>query len=217
MTAHANVETLSAYLDRELSAAEAERLEVHLRDCRSCRAHLDSLRRVVIGLHAVERVEAPPLLASEVRRRVALEPRRKGLAAWVDRLEKRLAGLPLDSTTFTLAAVIVALAAMSFLFIEGVDRAERQRTPLVVTSTVPWTVPGAFEPRGDAWWPSEAPEGAEVSAVYAADAPEARAIFESRPELEKLLSDDMALVVQDETGRWVRIEERGTGFPDQVH
>ncbi len=210
MTAHADVEILSAYLDRELTASEAERLEDHLRDCSRCRNRLDSLSSVVTGLHRLERVEVPSVLTSKVRRRVALERQDRALGSWLDRLERRLAGMRLDSATFTLAAVILALAAISYLFIQHVDRAERQRTPLVVTSTVPWTVPGAFERRGDAWWPSGVPEDTPVTATYASDAPEARAIFDARPEIERLVSDETALVVRDETGRWVRIEQRAS-------
>lgn len=208
--AHADAEILSAYLDRELPAREAERLESHLRDCPPCREHLDSLRRVVKGLQRMERVAAPSLVASQVRRRVALESEKQGWEAWVDRLERRLSGLGLDSIVFTTAAVVLALAAMSYLFVEGLERAERRRAPLVVTSSVPWTVPGAFERRDDAWWPSGVPEGAEVSATYPADAPEARAIFEARPEIEKLLGDGADLVVRDRSGNLVRIEARGS-------
>lgn len=208
MTAHADVEILSAYLDRELTASEAERLEDHLRDCSRCRHHLDSLSSVVTGLHRLERVEAPSLLASKVRRRVALEREDRALGSWLDRLERRLAGMKLNSATFTLAAVILALAAISYLFIQHVDRAERQRTPLVVTSTVPWTVPGAFERRGDAWWPAEVPEGTPVDVTYPVDATEAQAIFQARPEIEKLLSEETALVVRDGEGNLVRIENR---------
>lgn len=206
MTAHANAEVLSAYLDRELPASEVERLETHLRECRRCRDHLESLTDVVAGLHRLERVEAPRMLASHVRRRVALERRAEGLGEWLDRLEKRLAGVRLDSMTYTLAAVVLALAAMSYLFIEGMDRMERRRAPLVITSTVPWTVPGAFEQRGDAWWPSGARTDAPIVATYAAAAPEAQAIFEERPEIEKLLRNETALVVWNGDGELVRIE-----------
>lgn len=206
MTAHANAEVLSAYLDRELPASEAERLETHLRECRRCRDHLESLTDVVAGLHRLERVEAPQMLAAHVRRRVALERRAEGLGGWLDRLEKRLAGVRMDSMTYTLAAVVLALAAMSYLFIEGMEQMERRRAPLVITSTVPWTVPGAFEQRGDAWWPSGAPTDAPLVATYAAGAPEAQAIFEERPEIEKLLSDETALVVWNGDGELVRIE-----------
>ena len=50
-------ESLSAYLDHELSPSERARLEAHLRDCSGCRQELESLRavsRLVSSLPAVE-------------------------------------------------------------------------------------------------------------------------------------------------------------------
>ena len=72
---------LSAYLDEQVSAGERERIEAHLRDCPSCRAHLESLRHSVALVRGVDPVPAPAGFQAAVRSRVAASaPARTRLA-----------------------------------------------------------------------------------------------------------------------------------------
>ncbi len=50
---------LSVYIDGELDAAAAARLEVHLEECRRCRRELDELRATVAVLRELPEAEAP--------------------------------------------------------------------------------------------------------------------------------------------------------------
>jgi len=57
---------LSEYLDEELEPGLCERLEDHMDGCPPCRAFLDSLRRTVSLVGALD----PPVLDEATRRRV---------------------------------------------------------------------------------------------------------------------------------------------------
>lgn len=59
-------EKLSEYLDGELDPALYPRFEEHLGGCAPCQAFLESLRRTVRHVGAIEAVELPP----EVRREI---------------------------------------------------------------------------------------------------------------------------------------------------
>lgn len=52
-------ERLSAYLDGELEARDAERLEAHLSECESCRDELEGLRAISASLRELPEAEAP--------------------------------------------------------------------------------------------------------------------------------------------------------------
>jgi hypothetical protein len=103
-------EALSSYLDRRLSPAESARLEKHLASCEPCRRHLEELRAVVEGLHALPSMPA--------RRSFALRPEQVEAAqrstpvrptAWAQR-----------APAFAPAGVAVA-ALVVFLVLVGVD------------------------------------------------------------------------------------------------
>ena len=68
-------ELLSAYLDEQVSAGERARITAHLETCESCRAHLESLRKTVVLIHAAEPVRAPEGFRAELRERIAAQPR----------------------------------------------------------------------------------------------------------------------------------------------
>ena len=53
------MDTLSAYLDHQITPAERARVEGHLADCIACRDELDGLRRTVTLLQALPRVPVP--------------------------------------------------------------------------------------------------------------------------------------------------------------
>lgn len=50
---------LSAYIDGELRASAAERLETHLAACEGCRLELGQLRATAAALHDLPEVQAP--------------------------------------------------------------------------------------------------------------------------------------------------------------
>lgn len=110
---HLDRDLLSAYLDRELPAREAARVEEHLAACPGCRARLGGLARVVDALARLERAAPPPALAQHVERRVALEVDRRGLLADV---ERRLATFAPQSPLLVGFTLTIALAVILYLF-----------------------------------------------------------------------------------------------------
>jgi anti-sigma factor RsiW len=101
---HADVDTLSAYLDHQISPAERARVEGHLANCAACQRELDGLRRTVTLLQALPRVPVPRAFTlSEAQvgiRRPQAQP------AWVG-WARGLAAVT--------AIALVAVVAMSFL------------------------------------------------------------------------------------------------------
>lgn len=82
---------LSAYLDEELTQAEAQRVELHLEECAACRTALEEMRRIR-QLTARIRFRQPPEAALEaIEQRLSVQaPRRGGwallligVAAWL--------------------------------------------------------------------------------------------------------------------------------------
>lgn len=211
MSAHVTTEDLSAYLDRELPDRRAEEVERHLEGCHPCRRNLDSLSRVVHRLHALERAAPPPLLAGDVARRVALEGRPKTL---LERLESRLTGKPLQSQIFNTFALVMALAAIVYLFAFSLDRIERKRVPVRVVSPeasaeffrqheISIGLRSELEDRvfyreGDVWREQGA-EGQPAMEI-AASSPDGLALLERNPELAPLLGQGEAVILRDGTG-----------------
>jgi hypothetical protein len=217
MTAHANAETLSAYLDRELSPKKADRLEEHLEDCPRCQAHLESLTRVIGHLQRLEQTAPPPILAERVARRVTLErsrvARRGGM---VERIERKLDRVPLQSSILSTFALVFALAAIAYLFAVTLEQIELKRIPVVVATPeeladqgteLPARLPGYVFDDG-AWWQESIPR--EPAAGLPGDPVEpssalGREILAAHPEVRRLLIDGAAVVVRHE-GRVVRLQ-----------
>lgn len=131
-SSHISLERLSSYIDSELSATEASALERHLEECASCQDDLRSLRRVIDGLRSLERAAPPSVLAQQVERRVALERPPRGL---VQRLEAQLGRRSkVDSGLALGFALVLALAAIVYLFADAVDRRQQRQVPIVVPS-----------------------------------------------------------------------------------
>lgn len=215
--AHATTDLLSAYLDGELSTGDDERIEEHLGHCPSCRAELDSLRRVVESLRRIERTAPPPALALHVVRRVALEGRRPGLLARIDdqfeRLRPRIAILTPFAVTFALATIL-------YFFAHTLAKVENRGPSIVIPppeAARAFVEPGtgerveavrtvgsrSFRRVGDAWLQAGVPADAAAREV-AVGSEEAAALRRSLPWLDELL-DDAPAVVLELDGETVRV------------
>lgn len=128
MNRHLKNELLSAYLDDEVSPAEAQSLENHLATCESCRVRLAGMRRTIHRIGAVERPAPPPWLAQRVRRHV-LEAARPSL--WMQ-LRQALLQLSLQSRLSSALSMTLTLAVLVFLLAHDVDRQEQQPEPEAV-------------------------------------------------------------------------------------
>jgi len=111
-------EGLSAYLDGELEAAAAERLDAHLAACDGCRLELDQLRATATALRDLPAVEAP--------RSFALSPEATRLGVSPERVPRRreppLAAAPLAlGMRLAAAGVAVALAAVLVVDLGGLS------------------------------------------------------------------------------------------------
>lgn len=220
--AHATTDLLSAYLDGELAAAEGARVEHHLDGCPSCRAELDSLRRVVDSLRRLERTAPPPALAQHVVRRVALEGGRPGLLA---RFEDQASLLRPRIAILTPFAVVFALATILYFFAHTLAEVENRAPTIVIPP--PEAAREYLEPRAgeaaeavigtvataggrsflrvrDAWIETGVPDGAAPRAIEPGSE-EAAAVRRSLPGLDDLLGGAPGVVLMHD-GEPVRIE-----------
>lgn len=226
MSAHVSAEHLSAYLDRELASPEARDLEGHLDQCPRCRARLESLSRVLGHLDRLERATPPVLLAHEVSRRVALERDLATPRGLVERIERRLSGLDLQSPLFVTFAVIFALAVIVYLFAETVETIQHKSIPVRVASPetaveLPEEAASSRRAAGrsfelvDGAWRQQGLE-AEPEQTISATSPEGREILARHPDLEPLLADSGAVILAigpPEARRAVELVSGGTRLP----
>ena len=98
-------ERIEAYLDAELDAASAERLESHAATCVSCRRELEHARLVLGELRGLPLVECPPRVSEAVLAQV----RERAAAQSGASVAPPAAGLP--SWWALAAAALIALAA----------------------------------------------------------------------------------------------------------
>lgn len=73
-------ESLSAYIDGEVAAAERARIGAHLESCEECRQYLDELRRTVAFIQSSEPVRAPEGFRAQVRSKLEEGTSRSGVA-----------------------------------------------------------------------------------------------------------------------------------------
>lgn len=82
---------LSAYLDEELTQAEAQRVELHLEECASCRTALEEMRRIQQLTARIPFRQPPDAALEAIEQRLSVQaPRRGGwallligIAAWL--------------------------------------------------------------------------------------------------------------------------------------
>ncbi len=109
MSAH-RLEDLGAYLDGELSSADQEATDLHLRGCESCRAELERQRALAHALAGLPSIGPSPQFEARFWARLAREAdaapsARARLASWIS--PRRLA--------FSLGGVAMAAAALVLL------------------------------------------------------------------------------------------------------
>ena len=86
---HQDIETLSAYLDGEMNAAEMTRVEDHLSACEECTDRRESLRSAALAVSTLESVAPSPNESREIRQAVLQAAARKP-SIWIT--PARLAG-----------------------------------------------------------------------------------------------------------------------------
>ncbi len=98
---------LTAYLDGELSAAEAGRVQAHLAGCAACRSTEALLRRTLTELHALPAFEPSVALRRRVLAEVEALPR-----PWPERMRSWLRPGVLAPAGVALAAAAVVAVAL---------------------------------------------------------------------------------------------------------
>lgn len=129
MSRHANVEVLSEYLDEGLTAPERGRVESHLEECVNCRDHLAGLRRVVARLEGLREAAPPAHLGRQIEHRVRLETRHQGFR---ETLERGLDRFGSQSSLAPIFALVVAFAAILYLFSWSVERHREPGTRIII-------------------------------------------------------------------------------------
>ncbi|MEL7061696.1 MAG: hypothetical protein AAGN46_16840 [Acidobacteriota bacterium] len=127
MREESTTELLSAFLDGELDDVEIRRVERMLEERPDTRLELEGMRRIVGDLRHLERLAPPPTLGQEVARRIALDGERTSL---LDRVEDGLGRLNQQSSTFATFAVVLALAAIVYLFSLALESSRQGLVPV---------------------------------------------------------------------------------------
>lgn len=110
-------ELLSAFLDDEVSGAEARRLKAHLEFCPACRERLIARERPVLALRALPRATPPAELAARVRQQAAISGApQSGLRKLRNLLTDWPLALRLTPTLRTAFTALLALAAMGSVY-----------------------------------------------------------------------------------------------------
>jgi hypothetical protein len=113
-------ELLSAYIDQELDEVSAKRVEASLRESPQARQRLEELESVVRDLRDLDRASPPPELHQRIKRQLVLDPEPAGFRAKLDAQRGRY--LLNHSMTWTLLAVILALALITLIVAQSFDR-----------------------------------------------------------------------------------------------
>ena len=102
----------SAYLDRQLTGAEADAYRAHLAACGDCRLYLDEVEQASLILRKLRTPESPRELRSNVMREVAGRARREitvaqRALAWLSRFNPRLVAYSAGSVISALLFAVV--------------------------------------------------------------------------------------------------------------
>lgn len=201
----------------------------HFKACPACGARLASMRRTLQGLARVERLAPPPLVAQQIRSRVAVEAAVP--VSPVRRVLRLLSGLPLQPALRTSLAMGLTLVVSLFLVTHGVERESRRLMP-PASSEPHMTVSieegyGTFPMRPttsqvagrefiwtDEGWVQSGLEGERPEALVDPRSPEGRAMLTRNPEIEFLFADGPVVVVLRYNLRTVEL--RSSGTPDRI-
>ncbi|RMH16403.1 MAG: hypothetical protein D6696_18255 [Acidobacteria bacterium] len=216
MSAHDDIaapETLSAYLDGELSVDRQEELEAHLEQNPESRRRLEAMRRVIDGLHQIEPAMPPPTLEHFVTRQIALERER---IHWLKRLEGSFSIFGnRQSPIMMLFGLIIALSLFVYYFAVAVERQRGDSIPVVVGPADQGRAVGErLELAGRVlFWEGEAWHQQRVGAPareIALATDEGRAWLASHPELEPLADLGEPAVIEV-AGEVVRVRPAAGG------
>lgn len=204
MTRHSSVEELSIYLDDRLAEPELRRLESHLAECEDCRRRLEGMRRVVRGLERLERTAPPPQLTHQVEQQVRFEV---GRERFLDKVERRLGVMTAQPSILPIFALVVALAAIVYLFAYGLERHQQRGVPVILEPPPAsrQIEDRVFEYRGGAWR-QVGSEGADPTRVLDLTTEEGFAEWSQRYPTLELLDDQLeGSVVVSLDGDWVEV------------
>jgi hypothetical protein len=209
-SAHADVELLSAYLDRELVEPEARELEAHLEECEECHGRLDGLRRVTADLRRIEEVEPPPELAQAVARRIALATDDR--ESLLDRFEDRISIFNRQSSLLAMFGVIIALAIFMYLFSVALEQSRSDGLIPVIFEDPPGAsetaerleVAGRVLIRDHGRWLEDGVDAGAAARPVDLDSDAGRELLADHPELADLADLDAPAVVEVD-GRVVEV------------
>jgi anti-sigma factor RsiW len=219
MTHHSSVEQLSIYLDDRLAEPERHRLEDHIEECEDCRRRLEGMRRVVRGLERLERTASPPQLTQQIEHRIGLEVGHDGL---LERVERRLNLMMAQPSILPTFALVVALAAIVYLFADGLERHRQRGVPVIleppvgnVAATENRSAEGRVFEMRDGVWREAGSEGASPARVLDLTTQDTAARWIERfPELEPLSHELDGRVVLRLDEEWVEVLLPARGSPE---
>ncbi|HVS16280.1 MAG TPA: zf-HC2 domain-containing protein [Thermoanaerobaculia bacterium] len=189
---HLPADVLSAYIDEQLSTPERRRAEGHLDGCTTCRERLEGLRRVAVGLRSLERVAPPAILEHGLSRHLVLDAKERGMRG---RLEERSLAPRRLPTHFGLGfAMVVAFAAMLYLFSYGVDLRRERAAGTGVGDAAAERSALAFD-RDGARWRQEGVAG-EPARILDPESEEGRRLLREVPALLALIEGSEGVVLE---------------------
>ena len=215
MSRQVSSELLSAYLDGELDPQEEARVERLIEDDAEIQSRLEGMRSIVSNLRHLEHLKPPPTLGQDVARRIALDGERRSL---LDRVEAGLEGTQLQSNTFLMFALIIALAVIVLFFAFGLrqwneqsllpvrmsddaatdpaDATADDMEPEVLDAATVWVAGRLFAKAEDGRWVQEGLSEEDVASarVVDLDSPEGETLVAERPDLRGVALLGHALV-----------------------
>ena len=170
---HARVRTLlSSYIDGEVSASEARRVDAHLSDCDECVAELESLRATTMLLGRLPSLDAPrsyALTAADVQDL----SRQRGFMPSIASLTGGLATAGAAALVVVLVVGVVFLARLGFTGSAAESIPQAAAPAPAAPAAIAQAPAAAAAPAARAAAPAPA---APAAAMPAAAAPQARAV-----------------------------------------